>query len=315
MSSTLKFISLFLLFFLVLPSKFEETIPASISQPYSRSPSTGYGTVTTYTNGSVVRATINNSPINLYDYKLAADLFSFVSSLMNNTEVKVVILSSANPNFFIAHYDIHYLSVDLPALPPGNLTEINIALLSTRTMLATLPIIFIAEISGRAHGAGNEIAVQCDIRYAGPGTRLSQFEIGFGLLPGAGGLQFLVNLIGRARAFEYVLSGRTVNASTAEAIGWVNKAFASKEELRREVESLAHRIAAFPKDALAAIKARINVTKPTEESLAGDNVAFLALTQSKVAQMAANRYLNLSKNQTASQFELNLTDNLVELMG
>ena len=88
--------------------------------------------------------------------------------------------------------------------------------------------------------------MQCDIRYAGPSALLSQLEVGFGLLPGAGGVQFLVKLIGRARALEYMLSGRGVDAETAAGMGWVNRAFGSGGDLRREVDALAERIAEFP---------------------------------------------------------------------
>lgn len=71
-------------------------------------------------------------------------------------------------------------------------------------------------------------------------TRASpQLETGFGLLLGAGGLQYLVNLIGRARALEYVLSGNVVNAIMTAQIDWMNKVFASAEDLRKSVEALA----------------------------------------------------------------------------
>ncbi|KUJ23750.1 ClpP/crotonase, partial [Mollisia scopiformis] len=129
--------------------------------------------------------------------------------------------------------------------------------------------IFIAEINGRTTGAGNEVAVQCDIRYAGPGAKLSQLEVGFGLLPGTGGLQFLVSLVGRARALEYILSARSVDAFEAAAIGWVNRAFESEEKLKAATTELAERIAAFPKQGLAAIKSRVNVQKPTEQEIFG----------------------------------------------
>lgn len=191
----------------------------------------GYDTITTSIDGSVLRATLNNPPINLYDDQLSADLLSLVRNLENRTDIKVVILCSANSDYFIAHYDIHLIDIKSLAPPPTNATEVGLTLLETRTKLATLPIIFVAEISGRASGAGNELLVQSDMRFAGPNTKLSQLEVGFGLLPGAGGLQFLVNLIGRAHAFEYILSGNPVDARTAEAIGWVNKAYASRREL------------------------------------------------------------------------------------
>lgn len=279
-----------------------------------RNCSAGYTTISTSIAGSVLRATINNPPINLYDQNLSTDLFSLINSLANQTEIKVVILASANPEFWIAHYDIHILSANHPPPPGDNGTETGVRLLSTVNSLATLPVVFIAEINGRAHGAGNEIAVQCDIRYAGPGTILSQIEVGFNILPGAGGLQYLVALVGRARALEYILSGNSVDAVTAASIGWVNKAFGSKEVLRTEVDALAHRIASFTGKALGGIKKRVNVNKPSAESLAGDNEAFFQLlVEQPAAERAVDRYLELSQDQTRSPFELALSENLERL--
>ena len=175
-------------------------------------------------------------------------------------------------------------------------------------------MIFIAEINGRTSGAGNEFAVQCDIRYAGPATSLSHLEVGFGLPPGAGGIQFLVKLIGRARALEYILSGRAVDAVTAAAIGWVNKAFGSAEELTQETDALAERIAAFPEQGLAAIKARVNVQKPSDADLQGDNDLFTQLTSTKVTQEAGTMFLKVSENESAGTFELNLPEDLTEIV-
>lgn len=157
-------------------------------------------------------------------------------------------------------------------------------------LLRTLPVIFVAEINGRVTGAGDEVAVQCDIRYAGPRARLSQFEIGFGSLPGAGGVQFLTRLIGRARALEYILSARTVDAATAAAIGWVNRAFDSEAELRREVDALARRMASFPAQGLAAVKARVNAQMPSDEDLRGDNELFFELAETEVTRAAADSF-------------------------
>ena len=260
-----------------------------------------------------MRATINNPPINLYDYKLSADLLALVNSVENRTDIKIVILDSANPDYWIAHYDIHFISAKFPALPPANVSLVGAAILETRTKLATLPVIFIAEIDQHATGAGNELAVQCDMRFAGPNTRLSQFEIGFNAPPGAGGVQFLVNLIGRARAFEYILSGDYVDAPTAERYGWINRAYASKQQLRQGVDALAQRIATFPKSGLSAIKARINVDKPSDASLKGDNDVFAKQVQTPESEKGSDRYLKLSNNEQGNAFELNLPDGLVEL--
>lgn len=92
----------------------------------------------------------------------------------------------------------------------------------------------------------NELAVQCDMRFVGFGARLSQIEVRFGVFPRAGGIQFLVSLIGRARAFEYILLERSIDTKTAAAIGWANTAYASNEQLRNEVDALADCISSFP---------------------------------------------------------------------
>ena len=294
--------------------------PTSSIQRRTTSP--GYGTLTLTTTGPVIHAVIDNPPINVWDWKLAHDFSSFLDSLTisnasNNNSgsaVKVVTISSANPDYWISHYDIHVLSTSDPVAPPGNATLTGLQLIHSRNLLATLPIIFIAEINGRVTGAGDELALQSDIRYAGPGARLSQFEIGFGLLPGAGGLQFLTKLIGRARALEYMLSGRAVNAATAEKIGWVNRAFGSGEELKNEVEALAKRIASFPSQGLKAIKERVNVQKPTEQDLDGDLEIFSELVPTAVSQEASNRYLKLSDEESNNEFERGIPDDIVEFL-
>lgn len=288
--------------------------PDPILHTHTSSP--GYGTLTLTTSGSITRALINNPPLNIWDYKLASDMSTFVDNLAQNDTpaTKVVIFSSANPDFFLAHYDIHALSAADPPLPPGNSTTIGAQLVRTERNLASLPIIFIAEINGRTAGAGNEFAVQCDIRYAGPNAELSQLEVGFGFEPGSGGVQFLVQLIGRARALEYILTGRSVDAATAAAIGWVNTAFGSAEELSAGVSALAARIASLPAQGLQAVKARVNVQKPRDEDLLGDLKLFADLVPSAVSQSASNAYLKLSKNQTASVFELNEPEKLPEIV-
>ncbi len=127
-------------------------------------------------------------------------------------------------------------------------------------------------------------------------------------------MQFLVKLIGRARALEYILSGRGVDGVRAAAMGWVNRAFGTEGELRREVEALAGRIAEFPAQGLAAVKARVNVQKPSEKDLEGDNDLFNRLARTEVTQEAAGRFLELSGDESAGGFELGVPADLVEIV-
>lgn len=303
-----------LLLLLTLHAEASPTLYSSSSIARRQASTPSYGTVTTTTNGSIIRAVINNPPINLWDYKLAADFSAFIDSLAaNNNDTKVVIISSANPDYFIYHLDIHDGDLSNPVPPPGNGTLILEQLVRTRSNLATLPVIFIAEINGRATGGGNEIGLQCDIRYAGPKTKLSQLEVSFGLLPGAGGVQFLTTLLGRARALEYILSARPVDAVTAATIGWVNRAFGTAAELKDNVTALANRINSFPKQGLGAVKSRVNVQKPTEEALEGDLQLLGKLSTSNVSQLTANKFLQLSDNESNNQFELNVPEDLPEI--
>ena len=122
------------------------------------------------------------------------------------------------------------------------------------------------------------------IEYPGPGAKLSKHEIRFGELPGTGGLQILVGLIGGTRALEYILSARSVDTIEAAATGRVHKAFGSGKELTEGVTALAERIVTYPKQGLAAIKSMVNVQKPTETDTRGDNGLFTQLEETQVVQ-------------------------------
>src|SRR5262249_24719906 len=85
----------------------------------------------------------------------------------------------------------------------------------------------------------------------------AQLEQGFGLIPGAGGIQHLTRLMGRARALEVMLSADDYDADLAERYGWINRALPAGS-LGEFVRSLAHRIAAFPAGGRAVLKARVS---------------------------------------------------------
>ena len=116
----------------------------------------------------------------------------------------------------------------------------------------------VAQIEGRVRGAGSEFVLACDLRFAaGESAVFSQPEQGFGLIPGAGGIQHLTRLMGRARALEVMLSADDYDAELAERYGWINRALPTAA-LGEFVRSLAHRIAGFPAAGRAAVKDRVN---------------------------------------------------------
>ena len=114
--------------------------------------------------------------------------------------------------------------------------------------LSELSAVTIAKIRGRARGAGSELALACDMRFAArENAILGQIEVGVGALPGAGGVQHLGRLLGRGRAMEAILGADDFDAETAERYGWINRALPDAD-LDAFVARLARRIASFPAD-------------------------------------------------------------------
>jgi enoyl-CoA hydratase/carnithine racemase len=102
-----------------------------------------------------------------------------------------------------------------------------------------------------------------------------QFEPAFGVIPGAGGVQYLARLMGRGRALEVMLSAEDYDAEMAERYGWINRALPA-DELEDFVRSLAHRISRFPAVGCAQIKDRVNaIGLPPAEDFRRDSDLFL----------------------------------------
>ncbi|MGH1551704.1 enoyl-CoA hydratase/isomerase family protein [Streptomyces sp. L7] len=161
------------------------------------------------------RATFDHPPTNLMNAVTATELRTIVDAAEKADGLRVLVLDSANAEYFFARYD---LSAGPLPTDPGP-TGLPI-FLDTTIRLSALPVISIAQIRGRARGGGNELALACDLRYAARETAvLGQPEIGSALVPAGGALERLVPLIGRDRALEAVVSSDDYDAETAERYG------------------------------------------------------------------------------------------------
>ena len=221
----------------------------------------------------VARVTLANGEINLLDKPLFKEMIRLTEQLAADDQVRVVILRSANPDFFIAHFDVGLIlkfPVDAPA-PDAGLSPFHRMCETLRTM----PKATIAVVEGRAGGGGSEIALSCDMRFALRGQAVfNQPEVALGILPGGSGTVRLSRLLGRSRALEVVLGCDDVPAETAEAWGWVNRALPAAE-LWPHVDRLAARIASFPAHAVAAAKASVlRAEKEVVPDLLAEAVAF-----------------------------------------
>ena len=207
----------------------------------------------------VAWATIDHPPINLWDAPLTADLVTLITSLDADDDTRVLVLTSADDEFFIAHADVAMIA----ALPPEETAATDAPAPVNRLLqrLHDSPTVSIALVRGIARGGGSEIALACDLRFATPDARFAQPEVALGIIPGAGGTQRLTRLVGRARALEIVLGCGDVSGDEAAAIGYVNRVV-SDDEIEDTVRALATRIAAMPAHAVAAAKRAVDAALP-----------------------------------------------------
>jgi enoyl-CoA hydratase/carnithine racemase len=205
--------------------------------------------------GAVLFVDIEAPPMNLLGPELVRDLVSLIREAEADSGIRVLVFKSADPDYFISHVDVTRIKEyrEEAARLTG---EASIGLLFR--YLSASRLLSIAQIEGRARGAGSEFALACDMRFAALESAIfGHPEAATGVSPGAGGIQHLARLMGRARALEVMLSAQDYDAEVAERYGWINRALPAKE-LGNFVRSLAHRIAKFPAAGLVIIKERTN---------------------------------------------------------
>ncbi len=212
------------------------------------------------------RVSFDHPPINTITATTVAELSELVETIEHAAELNVVVFDSANPDFFLAHYDIENDPGKTAALPPGP-TGMP-AWIDLTARLARVPVVSIASIRGRARGAGSEFVLACDLRFASrENTLLGQFEVGSGLIPGGGPMARLPRLVGRGRALEVLLVADDFDGPRAERYGYVNRVIAD-DRLDEEVDEIASRLARFDHEAIARTKSYVDqVTLPPDSEL------------------------------------------------
>jgi enoyl-CoA hydratase/carnithine racemase len=231
---------------------------------------------------AVLFAEIAAPPMNLLGPALVRDLVSLIQQAEADDATRVLVFKSADPDYFISHVDVTRIGEYREAT--AKLTgEASLGLLFR--YLSKSRLVTIAQIEGRVRGAGSEFVLACDMSFAAQDSAIfGQPEAGFGLIPGAGGIQHLARLMGRGRALEAILSGDDYDADLAERYGWINRALPAKV-LGDFVDALAHRIAKFPAAGHLAIKERVNaIALAPAEDFRRDSDLFLERARSPAAQ-------------------------------
>jgi enoyl-CoA hydratase len=210
--------------------------------------------------------------LNALDAAVLAGLADAFTRLDTDPTCHVIVLTGSGTRAFAAGADIKAMAGASPTTigPIGGFEH--------WATLAGVGVPIVAAVRGFALGGGCELALLCDVVVAGDDATFGQPEIKLGVIPGAGGTQRLTRAVGRARAMELVLTGRSIDAREAERLGLVSRVVPAEETLDRALE-LAGRIAALPPIAVRAAKAAVNAAQelPLSEGLARERQAFFGL--------------------------------------
>jgi enoyl-CoA hydratase/carnithine racemase len=213
-----------------------------------------YSTFSLQRDGAILRVTLNNPPVNLLSFKMIGELFQLSGELMVDTQTRVVILQSADPDFFVAHVDL--VDVATAAADPSSgskYPDIN-AVQALALSWQALPQVTIAKVAGRCRGGGLEFILGLTMRFATLDSRFCSPEASGGFLACGGGTTRIAMMAGPGRAMEFLLSGRDFNGEEVERYGLVNRALPAGE-LDAYVDRLANAIASRSAAVLAMHRA------------------------------------------------------------
>lgn len=224
--------------------------------------------------------------LNALSSELMEELAQRLTALDQDDQVRVVVLTGSE-RAFAAGADIQELS--------GNTA---ISMLSSRQITRWEAIKrfhkpLIAAVAGWALGGGMELVMACDMVVAGDNAQFGQPEIKIGVMPGAGGTQRLTKVVGKARAMELVLTGRTISAEEAYDMGLVNYVVAREQVVDRALE-LARRVASMPPVAVRLAKESVltALDTPLDVGLTHERRLFSLLFASDDQKEGMNAFLD-----------------------
>jgi enoyl-CoA hydratase/carnithine racemase len=176
---------------------------------------------------------LNDPPANTYSYEMMRQLDDAILAARFDDQVYVLVLRGAGEKFFSAGANIKMLSEASPQFKYNFCLHAN----ETLNRLEHTPKLVIAALNGHTVGGGLEVAMACDIRIAKKdGGKIGLPEINLGVLPGTGGTQRLARLIGKSRAIELMVTGRTFSFEEALEMGLINYIFEEGDFFKQVLE-------------------------------------------------------------------------------
>lgn len=228
--------------------------------------------------------TINRpDSLNALNRETLEQIDQFLVDLSAERSITTLIVTGAGNKAFVAGADIN----EMQKMKPKEIEEFISLGQKVTLELENAPYVTIAAVNGYALGAGLEIALSCDLICAAKGAKLGLPEIQLGLIPGFGGTQRLIQLVGKAVAMEMILTARPITAEMASSLGVINEVYES-DILMKECKRLAMRISSFSHPSIYAAKRSINSRK-IEEGLELEKQQFLLCfdTQERRERMQA----------------------------
>jgi enoyl-CoA hydratase len=205
-------------------------------------------------DGAVATVTLNRpNVLNALNGRMLDELGAAFTELSADSSLRAVIVTGAGPKAFAAGADIGELNA-LPGAHAGEAQARKGQALTRAIERLRVPVI--AAVNGFALGGGCELAMACDIRIASENAKFGQPEVNLGLLPGYGGTQRAVRLLGEGTAMYLCLTGEMLDAAQALRVGLVH-AVVSLDGLIVEARRIADLIAAKAPLAIAATKRAI----------------------------------------------------------
>ncbi len=242
--------------------------------------------------------TLNDPPANTYTYEMMQALDRAILNVRMDENVQVIVITGNGEKFFSAGANINMLSDVTPTFKYFFCLHAN----ETLSRLEQTPKLVIAAINGHCVGGGLEIAMAADIRVARKGAgKMGLPEVSLGVLPGTGGTQRLVRLIGKPRAIELMATGQLFDFERGMELGLLNQIFEAEtsEKFIERVIEYAGQFTLPNKAAGAVGKIKRSVQTgaeiPFESALALERELQQQLFQSEDAREGLDAYVNKRK--------------------
>ena len=181
------------------------------------------GTLVGYrVDGGVALLTLNDPPANTYSYEMMRQLDRAILAARMDESVHVIVITGSGEKFFCAGADIGMLQSVTPTFKYYFCLHAN----ETLSRLEQTPKLVIAAINGHCVGGGLEVAMAADIRVARRNAgKMGLPEVSLGVLPGTGGTQRLVRIVGKSRAIELMATGELFDFEAGRELGLINRLY------------------------------------------------------------------------------------------